>query len=80
MITLRLPNELEKEITATAESIGMSKSELVRNSVLEYLGKIKHANPWDLGHDLFAKHSSGRRDLSEKASSLFREKLLSKRK
>lgn len=80
MITLRLDTDLERDITTTAENIGVSKSELVRKSVVEYLGRIKQGNSWNLGHDLFAKHGSGKGDLSEKVSSLFKEKLAAKRK
>ena len=80
MITLRLDGKLEKTINITAKSIGVSKSELIRKSVLEYINKMRNKNPWDLGKDLFAKYSSGRNDLSEKASTIFKEKLRNKRK
>ena len=80
MITLRLNRYLEKAIANTAKLTGLSKSELVRKSILEYLEKLQSKSPWETGKDLFGKYSSGRHDLSEHAGSLFRQKLKAKRK
>ena len=53
MITLRLDPKLEQTVKNTAKNLGLTKSELIRKSINEYLGKLKQANPWDIGKDLF---------------------------
>jgi len=78
MITLRLDPDLEKAIESSARSAGLSKSELVRRGMSEFLGKRRRENPWENGKDLFGKYSSGRKDLSSRAESILRRKLKEK--
>ena len=40
MITLRLDPLLEQAINNTAKNLGLSKSEFIRNSIVDYLGKL----------------------------------------
>jgi hypothetical protein len=80
MITLRLSRDLEKAVAATAAATGVTKSDFVRSSVVEYLGRLRGGNSWALGKDLFGRHASGRRDLSPKAPSIFRKKVGKARK
>lgn len=75
MITLRLDSKLEKTLESTAKSIGMTKSEFVRKSILTYLKRIPRKTPWELGNGLFANHSSGQKDLSENVSRIFKNKI-----
>lgn len=75
MITLRLDSELEKRLNSIAEVLGISKSELVRKSLLAYLDQVVRSCAWDLGRDLFGKYSSGRTDLSVNRKSILRQKL-----
>lgn len=75
LVTLRLDVKTEKSIENTARNIGISKSELIRKSILEYLGKFSKETPWDLGKDLFARHAGGKHDLAGNASKYFKEKL-----
>jgi RHH-type rel operon transcriptional repressor/antitoxin RelB len=77
MISLRLDTKTEKEIETTAASAGMSKSDLIRKSVQEYL-KLRSTSPWDRGRDLFARHGSGIKNLSENVAAVFREKIRKK--
>ena len=80
MITLRLDPKLEQAINSTAKNLGLSKSELIRKSIDEYLGKISNPTAWDAGRDLFGKHSSGKVNLSSERKEIFKTKILAKRK
>jgi hypothetical protein len=79
MITLRLDPKLEQSINNTAKNLGLSKSELIRKSISEYLGKLKQSSPWEAGKDLFGKYSSGNGDLSLKRKELVKNKIRAKR-
>ncbi|EMM71108.1 ribbon-helix-helix protein, CopG family [Leptospira weilii str. 2006001855] len=66
MISLRLPPELERKLDSFAKSEGKSRSEIVKDSILEYIknhGKMK--TPFELGKDLFGKHASDISDLAQ---------------
>ncbi len=79
MITLRLDPKLEKQINNTAKNLGLSKSELIRKSINEYLSKLKHPNAWDIGEDLFGKYSSGCGNLSSDRKELIKGTIKAKR-
>lgn len=79
MITLRLDPKLEQDINNTAKNLGLTKSELIRKSIHEYLDKLKHPSPWEAGEDLFGKYSSGLGDLSSKRKELIKDKIRAKR-
>ncbi len=79
MITLRLDPELEQAINNTAKNLGLTKSELIRKSISEYLSKLKQPDPWEAGKDLFGKYSSGLGDLSTKRKELAKNKIRAKR-
>jgi len=80
MITLRLEPELEQAINNTAKNLGLTKSELIRKSIHDYLDKLGKPNAWDVGEDLFGKYSSGFNNLSSDRKKLVRAKIKSKRK
>ena len=80
MITLRLDSKLEQSINNTAKNLGLTKSELIRKSITEYLGKLKSPNAWDTGEDLFGKYSSGLGNLSANRKVLLKNKIKAKRK
>lgn len=80
MITLRLDPKLEQAINNTAENLGLTKSELIRKSINEYLGKLKPPGAWETGEDLFGKYSSGLGDLSSNRKKLIKDKLKARRK
>lgn len=79
MITLRLDPNLEDTITQTAKNLGMTKSELIRKSIVEYLGKIEPKNSWETGKDLFGRYSSGLGNLSKDRKKRVRDKIKAKR-
>ena len=80
MITLRLDPKLELTVKNTAKNLGLTKSELIRKSINEYLGRLKQPNPWDIGEDLFGKYSSGLGNLSANRKKLIKNKIRAKRK
>ena len=80
MITLRLDPTLEQAINNTAKNLGLTKSELIRKSILEYLGKLGKANAWEVGQDLFGKYSSGLNNLSTERKKIVKKKIRAKRR
>lgn len=80
MITLRLDPKLEKAVTMTAKNLGLTKSELIRQCISDYITKSQYSNAWDVGKDLFGKYSSNQRNLSQDRKSLIKAKIKSKRK
>ncbi len=79
MITLRLDPQLEQTIKSVAYQLGVSKSELIRKSITDYLGNLEKPSPWELGNDLFGKYASGRHDLSANRKVLVKEKIRAKK-
>ena len=80
MITLRLDQNLEQLLKSTAKNLGLTRSELIRRSILDYIGRLKSQSAWDAGQDLFGKHASGRSDLSARRKELVKDKIRAKRK
>lgn len=80
MITLRLDPRLEQAVNNTAKNLGITKSELIRKSIHDYLGKLRKQNAWETGEDLFGKYSSGLSNLSANRKELIKNKIKAKRK
>ena len=80
MITLRLDAKLEQAINNTAKNLGLSKSELIRKSIYDYLGRLGNQNAWEAGKELFGKYSSGLGNLSTNRKELIKRKIKAKRK
>ena len=80
MITLRIDPEDEQAVEAAAKNLGISKSEFVRESIAEYLASQEQPDAWEIGKDLFGKHSSGDGNLSSKRKELVKEKIRQKKK
>ena len=80
MITLRLDPKLEQTVNNTAKNLGLTKSELIRKSINDYLDKLSKPNAWELGEDLFGKYSSGQSNLSANRKELLKDKIKAKRK
>ena len=57
MITLRLDPKLEQSIQNTARILGVTKSELIRKSISDYLARLSKPSSWELGENLFGKYS-----------------------
>lgn len=76
MIAVRLDRELEKNLAAAAREEGVTKSDVIRASLKEYLARKKSpGTPWELGKDVFGKFGSGRSDLSTVRKRILREKI-----
>ncbi len=80
MVTIRLDPELEDSIQRTAELLGISKSELIRKSVADYLSKLSKPSPWELGKEYFGKYASGQTNLSADRKFLLKKKILAESK
>lgn len=73
-----LEPKLEQRIQHTAKMLDISPSELVQESILEYLGKQLNSSPWELGQDYFGKYSSGQGNLASDRKRLLKSKLIAK--
>lgn len=80
MIALRLDPNLEKKINTVAKNLGLTKSDLIRKSLIEYLGKLESPSAWELGKDFFGRYSSGLKNLSVDRKQILKEKIRAKRK
>ena len=79
MLTLRIDQKLETDLLATAKMMGVSKSEVIRLSLSEFIQKQKKPNSWELGSDLFGKYASGDGNLSVNRKAIMKEKIKAKR-
>jgi predicted DNA-binding protein len=65
MISVRLPEELEKKLNQLAESENVTKTYLVKEALNKYITeKEEKKDSYQLGKDLFGKYGSGKGDLS----------------
>ena len=78
MITLRLDPKLENTINSVAQQLGVSKSELVRKSVIEFIKTLEKPSPWELGNDLFGKYASEQTNRSSDRKALIKAKISEK--
>jgi len=65
MLTIRLDNKTEQDINTLAKQLKMTKSELVRECIAEYIINYNKPSAWELGANIFGKHSSGQNNLSK---------------
>ncbi|MCI5144463.1 MAG: CopG family transcriptional regulator [Candidatus Electrothrix sp. AR3] len=80
MISLRLDPKTEQVVNDTAKNLGITKSELIRKSINEYLTKLKQPSAWEIGKDVFGKYSSGLGNLSSDRKELMKSKIKAKRR
>jgi predicted DNA-binding protein len=80
MITLRLDPKIEQNVQNTAKILGITKSELIRKSIVNYLTKLSKSSPWELGENYFGKYSSGQDNLSTDRKLLLKTKIRARRK
>jgi hypothetical protein len=74
-ISLRLDDQLTRKLAAAAKARGISKSELIRVCLDEYLADPEQGpTAWELGKDLFGCYDSGQGDLSARAKEVARER------
>jgi hypothetical protein len=80
MLTLRLEKKIEEDLSKIARLKGLTKSELVRKSIVEYVSTHAENTSWKIGEFLFGKYSSGKGNLAEDSEILLRKKFKKRRK
>ena len=79
MFSVRLPEDLEKRISALSKKSNLNKSDIVREALQECLGKEELKEmPYELGKDLFGCYGSGDGTLSVNYKQKLKEKLRAK--
>ena len=79
MISLRIKPELEKRLSFFAETKGKSRSEIIVESIIDYIETHStQKTAFELGKDLFGKYSSGKTDLSKNRKKYLKEKISQK--
>ncbi|PKA16420.1 ribbon-helix-helix protein, CopG family [Leptospira haakeii] len=79
MISLRIPPDLERQLDSFAKSKGKSRSEIVKESILEYIkNHSSNKTPFELGEDLFGKHSAKDGKLAQNRKSILNKVLKDK--
>ncbi|VAW35445.1 hypothetical protein MNBD_GAMMA01-510 [hydrothermal vent metagenome] len=73
MLTIRLDNKMEQEINAMAKQLQITKSDLIRECIAEYIVKFDKTNAWELGAKKFGKYASGKANLSQDRKQLLTE-------
>jgi predicted DNA-binding protein len=80
MLSIRLNKETEKQLDYASKQLGKSKSDMVRESLIEYLAKIESPSAWEAGKELFGKHKSGVGSLSTASSKDIAQRIQAKKK
>ena len=79
-ISLRLDDRLTRKLASLAKARGMTKSELIRKCLRDYLaGSDQEPTAWELGKHLFGCYKSGRGDLSVRAKEIARTRIHARR-
>jgi RHH-type rel operon transcriptional repressor/antitoxin RelB len=79
LIAIELEPKLEQSVRHTASVLDMTLSELIHESLSEYLGKLSKPSPWELGKNYFGKYSSGQGNLAANRKQLLKSKMRAKR-
>ena len=80
-VSVRLDDYTARRLEEVARQKGISKSEVIRQCLSDYLGNRQHQlSPWELGKDLFGRSASGRGDLSRESKQIVKEKTRAKRR
>jgi len=72
VLTVRLPKETEEQLNNLAKQYNLTKTELVKKAISEYLSKF-YKNPYETGKDLFGSDESEIED----GSSTYKERVRS---
>ncbi len=79
MRSVRLPEELEKELESLSSQKNTSKSNIIKEALEEYISKEKkYSNPYETGKPYFGKRGSGEKDLSVTYKSRMKSKIREK--
>ncbi|MBN2546358.1 MAG: CopG family transcriptional regulator [Spirochaetes bacterium] len=76
MTTIRLPDEIEKNIEKIAEFEHKTKSDIIKIALKEYLEKFNNQlSAYELGKDLFGKYGSGETSNSRNYKKIIKGKI-----
>ncbi|MEX0647970.1 MAG: CopG family transcriptional regulator [Balneolaceae bacterium] len=65
MRSVRLPEEIEKELDSLSSQKNVSRSMIIKEALVEYIANEKKYNrPFETGSQYFGKHGSGENDRS----------------
>ena len=78
MITLRLDKALKRAIDFRAKTEGVTRSEMIRKSLISYFNQSNALDPFEAGKEYFGRFSSGNPDLSEQGETILRQRLNAK--
>lgn len=81
MISIRLPEELEKKLSEVAKIENKSKSEVIKESIVYYIEHFaKQPSAYELGEKYFGLYKSGISDKSINHQKYIKDALIHKRK
>ncbi|HMV45304.1 MAG TPA: ribbon-helix-helix domain-containing protein [Leptospiraceae bacterium] len=81
MISLRLPQELERKLSEVATMENKSKSEVIKESLLYYINHLSQKpSAYDLGKKYFGQYKSGKQDKSVNHQKYIKDAILKKQK
>ncbi|MBN1864784.1 MAG: ribbon-helix-helix protein, CopG family [Victivallales bacterium] len=78
MITLRMDKKLEEKLEIAARAKSLTKSEIIRQSLVEYLSLHSPENAHKIGEKVFGKYGSGKNNLSVDSEKMLRDKFKKK--
>jgi predicted DNA-binding protein len=79
MISARLPDELEQLLASASRAKHMSKSDMVKEALEQYLGQvIEYKDSFSIGEEYFGQYSSGDGYLSQNYKEKLRDKINAK--
>ena len=79
MLTVRLPEKLEKDLERLAEENNTTKSKIVKEAVRAYIAeKISEKSSYEIGEQFFGKYGSDFNNLSTEYKKALKEKLREK--
>lgn len=80
MRSVRLSDDLERELESLSNQKKVSKSEIVKEALVEYIAKEKKYNrPYESGQNYFGKYGSEETDRSATYKSRIKEKIREKK-
>ncbi|MAL18883.1 MAG: CopG family transcriptional regulator [Balneola sp.] len=79
MRSVRLPEDIDKELENLANQKKVSRSEIIKEALVEYMAQEKKYNqPFESGSRYFGKHGSGEKDRSASYKSRIKDKIRDK--
>jgi predicted DNA-binding protein len=78
MISVRLNQNLEQELTQYSKRNQVTKTDVIREALVHYFNtanKEKKATAYELGADIFGKYGSGQEDLSTTYKQKLKDKI-----